>query len=109
MLGHDVEALVGTDIHSVIHHSHPDGSPCPRAECPLYRGAALGIPCEVTNQVFWRADGTPLPVEYRTRPLEADGRLAGAVVTFTDATERRARVASTFTIRLPIAGVPQPD
>jgi PAS domain S-box-containing protein len=93
LLGHDVEALIGTDIHSVIHHSHPDGSPFQRAECPLYRGAALGIPAEVTNQVLWRADGTPLPVEYRTRPLRADGRLAGAVVTFSDATERRARVA----------------
>jgi PAS domain S-box-containing protein len=93
MLGHDVEALIGTDIHSVIHHSHSDGSPFPRAECPLYRGAAAGIPCEVTDQVLWRADGTPLAVDYRTRPIEADGRLAGAVVTFTDATERRATVA----------------
>jgi PAS domain S-box-containing protein len=93
MLGHDVEALIGTDIHAVIHHSHADGTLFPRDECPLFRGAALGIPCEVTNQVLWRADGTPLPVEYRTRPLQSDGRLAGAVVTFTDATERRARVA----------------
>jgi PAS domain S-box-containing protein len=32
-------------------------------------------------------------VDYRTRPIEADGRLAGAVVTFTDATERRATMA----------------
>jgi PAS domain S-box-containing protein len=93
MLGHDVEALIGTDIHSVIHHSHSDGSPLPRAECPLYRGAVAGIPCDVTDQVLWRADGTPLAVDYRTRPLEANGRLAGAVVTFTDATERRATLA----------------
>jgi PAS domain S-box-containing protein len=93
MLGHEIEALIGSDIHSVIHHSHSDGSPLPRAECPLYRGAAAGVPCEVTDQFLWRADGTPLAVDYRTRPIEADGRLAGAVVTFTDATERRATVA----------------
>ena len=93
MLGHDVEALIGTDIHSVIHHSHADGSPFPRDACPLYRAAADGVPCEVTDQVMWRADGTPLPVDYRTGSLDVDGRLAGAVVTFTDATERRAAVA----------------
>jgi PAS domain S-box-containing protein len=98
MLGHDVGALIGTDIHSVIHHSHADGSPFPRDVCPLFRGATLGIPCEVTDQVLWRADGTPLPVEYRTRPLEADGRLAGAVVTFhaflRDVTERQVTARS---------------
>jgi PAS domain S-box-containing protein len=93
MLGHDVEALIGTDIHSVLHHSHADGAPFPRAECPLYRSASSGVPCEVTDEVLWRADGTPLPVEYRIRPLLADGHLAGGVVTFTDATERRTRVA----------------
>ncbi|MCU1607677.1 MAG: domain S-box-containing protein [Modestobacter sp.] len=93
MLGHDVAALIGTDIHSVIHHSHADGSPFPRAECPLYRAAVAGVPCEVTDQVLWRADGTPLPVDYRTGSLVVDGRLVGAVVTFTDATERRATMA----------------
>jgi PAS domain S-box-containing protein len=93
MLGYDVEELVGTDIHEAIHHSRPDGSPYPRAECPLYLGASAGVPCEVTDQVLWRSDGTPLPVEYRTRPIRADGRLAGGVVTFTDATESRARTA----------------
>ena len=93
MLGYDVAELVGTDIHEAIHHSRPDGSPYPRAECPLYLCASAGVPCEVTDQVLWRSDGTPLPVEYRTRPVLADGRLAGAVVTFTDATESRARMA----------------
>jgi PAS domain S-box-containing protein len=93
MLGYDVEALVGSDIHEAIHHSRPDGSPYPRAECPLYLCASAGVPCEVTDQVLWRSDGTPLPVEYRTRPVIADGRLAGGVVTFTDATESRDRMS----------------
>jgi signal transduction histidine kinase len=36
-----------------------------------------------------RADGTTFPVDRTTRPLRRDGRLAGAVVTFADVTERR--------------------
>jgi PAS domain S-box-containing protein len=93
MLGYDVEELVGADVHEAIHHSRPDGSPYPRAECPLFLCASAGVPSEVTDQVLWRSDGTPLPVEYRTRPVLADGRLTGGVVTFTDATESRARMA----------------
>ena len=38
---------------------------------------------------FWRKDGTSFPVEYASRPIYELGRLAGAVVTFEDITERK--------------------
>ena len=51
----------------------------------------------VSNEVFWRKDGTSFPVEYVARPQidsqspDSDGRTPlGVVVAFTDTTERRA-------------------
>jgi len=39
--------------------------------------------------VFWRKDGTSFPVEYLGTPILDGGEIVGAVVTFTDITERR--------------------
>lgn len=44
----------------------------------------------VTNEVFWRQDGTCFPVEYVSTPLANQGEIIGAVVTFKDITERQA-------------------
>ncbi|SFK76103.1 PAS domain-containing sensor histidine kinase [Geodermatophilus ruber] len=93
LLGLAVADLIGSNIHEVIHHSRPDGSPLPREECPMYRVAALGGAAQADDEVLWRADGTPVAVDYRSRPLRLNGQLVGAVVTFTDATERRSAVA----------------
>lgn len=30
MLGYSLEEVVGHGLHNLIHHSHPDGTPCPR-------------------------------------------------------------------------------
>jgi diguanylate cyclase (GGDEF)-like protein/PAS domain S-box-containing protein len=90
LLGIPAERLVGQKIHPLIHHSRADGSRFPVEECAMFRSATLGVPGEVDDEVLWRADGTPLAVHYRARPLGVGGRLDGAVVTFTDATERRA-------------------
>jgi diguanylate cyclase (GGDEF)-like protein/PAS domain S-box-containing protein len=90
LLGYRPENLVGQKIHAIIHHSRADGSPFPVTECTMFRAAAHGAPGEVDDEVLWRADGLPLAVDYRARPLLVGGRVEGGVVTFTDATERRA-------------------
>jgi signal transduction histidine kinase len=41
------------------------------------------------DEVFWRADGSSIPVEYTASPLIEDGRLSGMVVAFQDISERR--------------------
>jgi len=41
------------------------------------------------DEVFWRADGTSIPVEYTASPLIEDGRISGMVVAFQDISERR--------------------
>ncbi|MDQ3558909.1 MAG: PAS domain-containing protein [Pseudomonadota bacterium] len=82
------DAVVGRKLHDIIHHSHPDGSPYPSRECPIYHAASQGRPAFVNDEVFFRLDGTAFPVEYRAEPIMRDGELQGAICTFTDITER---------------------
>ena len=41
------------------------------------------------EEVLWRKDGSAFPVSYTSTPIEKDGSLVGAVVTFSDITLRK--------------------
>ncbi|GGE82230.1 PAS domain S-box protein [Sphingomonas prati] len=95
MLGFASEdAVIGHSLHDVIHHSHADGSPYPSSECPILRCARDGQPAQVPDELFFRIDGTAMPVEYRAHPIVRDGRIEGAVCTFVNVTARRAAEAA---------------
>jgi two-component system, OmpR family, sensor histidine kinase VicK len=89
MLGYAPQELLGKNMHELVHYSHPDGSPYPAEECPLTGSVTRETPLHVNDDVFWRKDGTSLPVEYVACPLVENGRADGVVVAFTDVTERR--------------------
>jgi len=90
MLGWQPAELLGQPQHTIIHHSHADGTPYPVTECPIYAAIKDGAVHRVDDEVFWRKDGTCLPVEYVSTPIrDEDGSLAGAVVSFIDITERK--------------------
>ena len=42
MLGYSADEFIGKGLHSLIHHSHEDGSPYPREDCPMYKSISLG-------------------------------------------------------------------
>jgi PAS domain S-box-containing protein len=88
-LGYSADELVGRVMHEVVHHSHADGSPYPLAECPATRTLEQGVACRVEDEVMWRRNGTPMPVEYTSHPIFENGVVIGAVVLFHDVTERR--------------------
>lgn len=90
MLGWTAEELVGADMHSMIHHSHADGSCYPDATCPIFNAFREGKINTVDDEVFWRKDGTPLRVEYTSTPIIDNGATAGAVIVFRDISERKA-------------------
>lgn len=83
------EELQGQDIHRLIHHTHPDGTPYSREACKTFLAMRTGIGQHADSEVFWRADGTPFPVEYWSYPIFRHGKAMGTVVTFFDITERR--------------------
>lgn len=90
MIGWHMRDLIGQSMHRVLHHSHPDGSHYPRQTCPIYAAFKDGVVHRVTDEVFWRKDGTSFPVEYISTPMQDEqGQLVGAVVTFRDVSERQ--------------------
>ncbi|MBL8991923.1 MAG: sensor domain-containing diguanylate cyclase, partial [Spirochaetia bacterium] len=82
--------LLGKNMHALIHHSHANAQPYPVEECPIFRAFQKGVSCRISDEVFWRANGTSFPVEYSSHPQVVGGNTVGAVVVFMDITERKA-------------------
>lgn len=89
ILGWSAEELVGTDIHSTVHHTHHDGRHYPHEDCPIYAAFRDGAVHQVNDEVFWRKDGTPVWVEYTSTPIRDRGVVVGAVIVFRDVSQRR--------------------
>lgn len=89
MLGYSKDELMGKGQHALIHHSYPDGKSYPRNECHIYAAFMDGKVHKESEEVFWRKDGSSFPVEYMSQPIYDNGKIKGAVVTFTDISERK--------------------
>ncbi|MDP1659432.1 MAG: EAL domain-containing protein [Methylotenera sp.] len=90
IMGYDNSVeVIGKHIHELIHHSHPDGSHYPATECRMYAAYRHRENIHVSDEVFWRKDGTPVFVEYWSQPVFKNSVLTGAIATFIDITERR--------------------
>jgi PAS domain S-box-containing protein len=99
MLGVTLGDLKGKSIHDAVHHSYPDGTPWPEADCERTMAMRRGESVATTDDTFWRPDGTSFPVEYSfTSMFDQDENKLGAVVMFRDVTERKAieRMKSEF-------------
>ncbi len=89
MLGLTADEALGKNMHRLTHYRRADGTEYHADDCPIYRALRGGQSCRVEDDVFWKADGAFFPVEYTSSPIESEGRLQGAVVTFADITERK--------------------
>jgi PAS domain S-box-containing protein len=88
--GHPQEELLGSDQHALVHDRRPDGSPYPVHECPVWQALRTGTTVSADDEVFWHADGHPVPVELVAVPTVEDGTVTGVVVSFRDLTDRLA-------------------
>jgi len=82
------EELLGWNIHALIHHTRPDGTPYPEGECRSYLAFRVGRETHVDDEVFWRKDGKSIRVEYWSHPIVDAGIVEGAVVAFFDITAK---------------------
>jgi two-component system sensor histidine kinase VicK len=97
MLGYRPSEILGRRMHELIHHTRADGTPYLNEDSPIRKSLTLFDTVRVSNEVFWRKDGTSFPVDYVARP-QLDSQLLdhgktkaiGVVVAFTDTTERHA-------------------
>ncbi len=89
MLGYsDASELLGKNMHSLIHHSQPDGSPYPQGECHIFKAFIKGEKIHIEDEVFWRKDGSSIDVHYRSHPIFQQDKCIGAVISFNDVSEQ---------------------
>ncbi|UUX97752.1 PAS domain-containing protein [Aquabacterium sp. J223] len=90
LLGWPAEAMLGRNMHELIHHTRADGRHYPECDCPIFQAFRQGRPCRIDDEVLWRADGSSFCAEYASHPILGDGgEVLGAVVTFLDITARK--------------------
>jgi diguanylate cyclase (GGDEF)-like protein/PAS domain S-box-containing protein len=89
LLGWSTGELSGRLMHELTHFRRTDGSPFPVEQCPILSARGRGQVVHVNDDVFIRADGTELPVEYTATPFATDDGIEGCVVVFADITERK--------------------
>lgn len=87
--GFELQGTQGRDMHKLTHHSHADGTPYPDTGCPIFNAFHRGLPCRIDSEVFWRRDGSAFADEYSSYPIIDGQQVCGAVITFTDITERK--------------------
>ncbi len=62
---------------------------CPPESCPIQKTILDGKRLYVEEDVFWKTDGTPLPVAYVSSPLCRNGRTESAVIAFRDISQEK--------------------
>ncbi len=112
-LGYDRPAdLLGRNMHVAIHHTRPDGSPYPQAECPLLHTTASGLPVRLDNEMLWRRDGTPFFAEYSSSPVMDGPAIIGSIITFSDVSVRQdaqKRLAVQYAVSQVLSGTTSAD
>ncbi|WP_025565777.1 sigma 54-interacting transcriptional regulator [Psychromonas sp. SP041] len=88
LLGRTSEEVLGQNVHYIHHHTHDDGSHYHVEDCPIYAAVRDGVIYEGKQELFWKHDGPPFPVEFTSTPIISDGKIIGAVVVFRDISER---------------------
>jgi two-component system sporulation sensor kinase A len=89
MLGYTQDEFIGQPQHQLIHHTRLDGAPYAVEDCPIHSVLVDGSSRFVEDDVFWKKDGTSIPVQYISTPIVDKGKIDGAVVYFRDITERK--------------------
>lgn len=92
----DIADLLGHNMHAQMHHSRPDGSALLGEDCLIFKTFTAGIPARTADEVFWRKDGTSFAADYQSEPILRGGILLGAVVTFSDISDRQRTEAALF-------------
>lgn len=89
LLGWPEQELSGRDVHNVIHSQKQDGTPLPEFECGVLGVLKKGGVYKTEDDIFWRKDGSPIPVAIVASAIMEDGRAVASVVAFQDISQRK--------------------
>jgi PAS domain S-box-containing protein len=96
ILGYRHDECIGRNIHELVHRHCSVGLPSSSEECPVHTVLLQCTSYRTDNELLWRKDGTSFPANFSSNPLIENGVVSGAVITFTDITERKRFEAERF-------------
>lgn len=93
MTGYKVKELIDRPLYESLHRTsgnnvEQEETSLSEKTCQILATLEDGLTRHVMDEVFWRRDGSSFPVEYVATPMQEQGEIVGAVVTFKDITER---------------------
>lgn len=89
-LGWEGEDLKGRQFHETCHHTLEDGSEYPWDFCPVFAAIEDGSSHHVTDDLFWKSDGSSFVADYIVNPVrDGNHRIIGATLIFRNLTEQR--------------------
>jgi PAS domain S-box-containing protein len=87
ILGYSPEQLMGRSVNTILHD--PGSGSSAVHPSPIDATLQEGVIQSRQEELFYRRDGSSFPVEYVSTPIQEQGCIIGAVVTFKDITDRR--------------------
>ncbi len=88
LTGFTMAEMQNKSLHAMIHHTHPDGSPYPQKECPIYRA----FPQQSQQQgeeMFVHKDGHFYPVAFKANPIRENGHVVGTILELRDTRQEK--------------------
>lgn len=89
ILGYTADELLEKKQHAFLRHAREDGTSYEHEDCPIHLSMISGQVRRIDNEFFCSKEGRLIPVEYTCHPILQNGNITGAVITFSDISERR--------------------
>lgn len=89
MLGCKLDDAAGRHVHEVLNVRNPRGGTMAPGEDPALAAMRIGGSVHLEGSTIHRRDGSVFPVAATAAPIHREGEIEGAVVVFSDITERQ--------------------
>ncbi len=92
MLGYVSSELLGKNVHETMHYETRDGEFISSDECPALQNIAKNGSYSSDDDVYIKKDKTKIDVSYAATPFIIAGHNEGAIVIFSDISEKKANI-----------------
>jgi len=94
LLGYSLEEIKGKKVHTLLHYQDKDGQPLAVEDCLISQSLLDKAAFHTDSEVFFRKDGSAMPVYLSAVPLYEGDVLQGGVIAFQDITEHQVQQAA---------------
>jgi len=89
LLGWKADELVGKILHDIIHYKTVAGIPLLPHDCIINHSLQREEAFRTDSEVFWRKDGSAMPVSISAVPSYKEGKFVSATIAFQDISQRK--------------------